>query len=124
VYERPPPGSPRQKLAHPHLRTEMVAAVSGKRGRLYLKREQLLEVGQPALDFLTELVHRKPRTWARDVERLHELLVDYDKPALGKALQRAVDEGTIGVEYVAHYLSKEPRAKPAVVDVSATRGSR
>ena len=28
----------------------------------------------PALEYLTELTHRRPRVWIRDVERLHELL--------------------------------------------------
>jgi hypothetical protein len=35
-----------------------VAAVSGKRGKRYLKRQQLLELGEPAIRYLTEIVHR------------------------------------------------------------------
>lgn len=106
AYERPRPGSRAQRLSQPHLKAEMVAAVSGKRGRLYLMREQLLEVGQPALDFITELVHRKPRTWARDVERLHALLLEYDNAAMHKAFRLALDGGAFGVEYVAHHLRR------------------
>lgn len=113
VYERPAPGSTKQRLALPHLKAEMVAAVSGRRGRLYLMREQLVEVGQPGLDFLTELVHRKPRTWARDVERLHALLLEYDKPALFRAFKLCVDENTLGVEYVAHHLRRIGRPAQA-----------
>ena len=132
VYPRPPAGAPPKRHSQPHLRSEMVAAVSGKRGRLYLKREHLLELGQPALDFLTEVVHRKPRTWAKDVERLHDLLLEHDEKVLFDAFKLALERNTIGVEYVAHYV-RVAKAKAAaeagggvVVDINAggTRGAR
>lgn len=104
VYERPQPGSTKQRLSHPYMKAEMVAAVSGRRGRLYLMREQIVEVGQPALDFMTELVHRRPRTWPTEIERLHALVLKYDKASCFAVFKRAVDEGTVGVEYVAHHL--------------------
>ncbi len=44
-------------------RAAMVAAVSGKRGKRYLKRQQLLELGDPAIRYLTEIVHHRPRQW-------------------------------------------------------------
>jgi transposase len=50
-------------------RAAMVSAVSGKRGKRYLKRQQLLELGEPALLYLTEIVHRRPRAWSEDVDR-------------------------------------------------------
>ena len=49
----------------------MVSAVSGKRGKRYLKRQQLLELGEPALRYVTEIVHRRPGDWFHDVDRLH-----------------------------------------------------
>ena len=55
-------------------RAAHLAAVSGKRGKRYLKRQHLFETGQAAVQFLTELVHSKPRHWATDVEALHEML--------------------------------------------------
>ena len=58
----------------PEHRAAQLAAISGKRGRRYLQREHLLETGEAALLFLTELVHRDPRSWFRDAELLHELL--------------------------------------------------
>ena len=58
----------------PEHRAAQLAAVSGKRGRRYLQREHLLETGEAALRFLTELVHRDPRSWYRDAEILHRLL--------------------------------------------------
>src|SRR4029077_11579597 len=42
-------------------RAAMVAAVSGKRGQRYLKRQQLRGVGGPAIRYLTALGHRRPR---------------------------------------------------------------
>ena len=58
----------------PEHRAAHLAAVSGKRGRRYLQREHLLETGEAALQFMTVLVHRAPRTWFREVEVLHQLL--------------------------------------------------
>src|SRR5262245_50008660 len=43
-------------------RAALVAAVSGKRGKRYLKRQQLLDLGEPAFLYLTETVHRRPRS--------------------------------------------------------------
>ncbi|MGH6690652.1 MAG: IS21 family transposase, partial [Gammaproteobacteria bacterium] len=65
---------PAAKSTLPEHRAQHVAAVSGKRAKRYLQREHLLAVGRAALDYLTELTHRRPRVWIRDVERLHELL--------------------------------------------------
>ena len=47
-----------------------LATVSGDRARLYPKRQQLLDLGADAEAFLTEIVHRHPRTWRGDVEAL------------------------------------------------------
>src|SRR5256886_17252422 len=55
-------------------RAAMVAAVSGKRGKRYLKRQQLLELGEPAFLYLTEIVHRRPGQWFHDIDRLHNIL--------------------------------------------------
>ena len=44
----------------PEHRAAQLAVISGKRGRRYLQREHLLETGEAALLFLTELVHRDP----------------------------------------------------------------
>ena len=58
----------------PEHRAQRVAAVSGKRARRYLQRQHLLDLGADALEYLTELTHRRPRTWIPEVERLHTLL--------------------------------------------------
>jgi transposase len=95
---------PHAKSVLPEHRAEMVAAVSGKRAKRYYKREQLLGLGPVALEYLTELVHRRPRTWAGDVDDLYEMLtVHGDGPVL-HAMELALGEKTFGAEYVSHFL--------------------
>jgi len=92
----------------PEHRSSAVAAVSGKRARRYLKREHLLQVGPEAHEYLTELVHRRPRIWTVDVEVLHELLQTHGDEAFRLALRRALAEGLYGAEYLRHYLTETP----------------
>jgi transposase len=91
----------------PEHRAQAVAAVSGKRARRYLQRQHLLELGPPALAYLTELIHRRPRAWVADVERLHQLLDQHGDQRVRAAFERGLVEQTIGAEYIAHYLLRE-----------------
>jgi hypothetical protein len=88
----------------PEHRAQHVAAVSGERARRYLQRQHLLALGADALAYLTELTHRRTRTWIHDVEQLHELLQAYGEAALRAAFTRGLAERAIGAEYIAHYL--------------------
>lgn len=92
------------KSTLPEHRAEAVARVSGKRGKRYLMREHLLEVGGAALEYLTELVHRRPGAWIGEVEQLHQLLQEHGPDAMRAALEQAVADRTFGAEYVRHYL--------------------
>jgi transposase len=92
----------------PEHRAHHVAAVSGKRAKRYLQREHLLGLGASALAYLTELVHRRPRVWIRDVDRLHELLEQHGDQALRSAFDRGLADGVFGHEYVAHFLQHGP----------------
>jgi transposase len=92
----------------PEHRAHHVAAVSGKRAKRYLQREHLLGLGASALAYLTELVHRRPRVWIRDVDRLHELLEQHGDQALRGAFERGLTDGVFGHEYVAHFLQHAP----------------
>jgi transposase len=97
-------------------RVEAVAKVSGKRGKRYLMREHLLEVGGDALDYLTEITHRRPGAWTGEVEELHVLLQQHGADALRSALGRAVAGQTFGAEYVRHYLRHpEPPTRQEVL---------
>jgi hypothetical protein len=73
-------------------RVALVADVSGKRGRRYLKRQQLLELGEPAIRYLTEIVHRRPRRWFQDVDRLHAILQSHGPEVLRRAMEAGLQE--------------------------------
>jgi hypothetical protein len=89
----------------PEHRAQHVAAVSGKRAKRYLQREHLLKLGPDALAYLTELTHRRPQVWLRDIDRLHTLLATYGDDAMRAAFARGVAEHAIGAEYIAHFLA-------------------
>lgn len=98
-------GETPDKSTLPEHRAQRVAAVSGKRAKRYMQREHLLGLGRCALEYLTELTHRRPGVWIRDVTRLHDLLERYGDDALRKAIERGLAEQAIGAEYIAHYLA-------------------
>jgi hypothetical protein len=81
-------------------RAAMVAAVSGKRGKRYLKRQQLLELGEPAIRYLTEIVHRRPRQWFEDVDRLHQILQSHGPEVLRRAMEEGLKQQIFGAFYV------------------------
>jgi len=103
---------PNELSTLPTHRAEFVAAVSGKRGKRYLKRQHLLELGEPAMAYLTELTHRRPRRWAHDVDRLHALLQERGPTALRAAFTRSLAAQVYGAEYIAHYLDPTPSERP------------
>ena len=108
---------PRLAEAHristlPEHRTQRVAAVSGKRGKRYLERQHLLELGPAVHEYLTELTHRRPRLWVRDVEQLHGLLQAHGAAATQAAFAHGLAARTFGAEYIAHYLASRADAHP------------
>jgi transposase len=110
---------PHAKSTLPEHRAQHVAAVSGKRAKRYLQREHLLELGPAALEYLTELTHRRPQVWIRDVDRLHALLATYGEDALRAAFTRGLAEQAIGAEYIAHYLAAAVTT-PAPIEENST----
>jgi len=88
----------------PEHRTQLVAAVSGKRGKRYLQRQHLLELGPVVHEYLTELTHRRPRIWVKDVEQLHALLQTHGAVVMRGAFERGLTARVFGAEYIAHYL--------------------
>jgi transposase len=81
-------------------RAALVAAVSGRRGKRYLKRQQLLELGEPAIRYLTEIVHRRPRQWYDDVDRLHAILQDHGPEVLRRAMEAGLQNHMFSASYV------------------------
>ena len=110
----------------PEHRAQRVAATSGKRARRYLERQHLIELGPAALAYLTELIHRRPRTWIHDVEQLHAFLQTHGEAALRIAFDRGLADHAIGAEYIAHYLDERPQALPfdAPPTIAAARPPR
>ncbi len=88
----------------PEHRAAMVAAVSGKRGKRYLKRQQLLELGEPAIRYLTEIVHRRPRQWFEDVNRLHRILQNHGPEVLRQAMEEGLKQQVFGAFFVERFL--------------------
>lgn len=96
---------PGARTTLPEHRAQSVAALSGKRAKRYLEREHLLELGTAALEYLTELTHRRPRLWLRDVHQLHELLQQHGPEPLKSAFEQGLAQRHIGAEYIAHALA-------------------
>jgi transposase len=92
---------------HPEDRARRLAQVAGKRGRLYLKRQEILDLGPAAEAFLTEIVHRHRFTWQGEVEQLHGALVQHGPAALHRALAAAHARELYGAPHVLRLLAKE-----------------
>jgi transposase len=92
---------------HPEDRTARLAQVTGKRGRLYLKRQELLDLGPAAEDFLTEIVHRHRFTWQGEVEELHSALLSHGPAAMHRALTAASGRRLYAADHVLRLLAAE-----------------
>jgi hypothetical protein len=91
---------------HPEHRTARLAAVTGARGRLYLKRQELLDLGPVAEIFLTEIVHRHRFTWKTEVEQLHGALLAHGPALLHRMLTRAHEARLYGAVHVLDFLAE------------------
>jgi len=74
----------------PEHRAAKLAAVHGKRAKLYEKRQQLLNLGPGAMELLTHLTHREPRQAAERVEQLFALLEQHGDDDMRAAIDVAV----------------------------------
>jgi YD repeat-containing protein len=109
VHPRYGPGG-RSRL--PEHRAERLAAVSGERGKRYLMRQDILELGADAAAYLTELVHRRPNRWGADIKILYRLLIEYGPDPLREAIRVALGRGTVGAEYVEWVLDQGEPFEP------------
>jgi transposase len=85
-------------------RAALVAAVSGKRGKRYLKRQQLLDLGEPVFRYLTEIVHRRPKGWISEVDRLYDILQRHGSEVLLQAVEQGLQEEVFSAAYVERLL--------------------
>jgi transposase len=90
----------------PEHRAAKIAAVHGKRAKLYEKRQQVLNLGPDALALLTEITHREPQLASRRVEELYELLESHGDDAMRDAIGRTVRTSKLTVAGVKRALSK------------------
>jgi transposase len=81
-------GEPPEPL--PEHRAEKIAAVHGKRAKLYEKRQQLLNLGPGALELLTHITHREPRRSSERVEQLFALLQEHGDSDMRAAIEIAL----------------------------------
>jgi transposase len=95
THQRRKKGEPPAPL--PEHRAAKVAAVHGKRAKLYEKRQQLLNLGPAALELLTEITHRAPKLASRHVEELFELLEEHGDDVLRGAITLAVEQAQLSV---------------------------
>jgi transposase len=90
----------------PEHRAAHLAAVAGKRGKRYLKRQQLFECGEATVEVLTEIVHRSPCGWYGEIDQLHELLQVVGAEKLERACRAAVQTGSFTVGFIAQCLGR------------------
>jgi transposase len=76
----------------PEHRAAKIAAVHGKRAKLYEKRQQLLNLGQGALELLTHITHREPRQSSERVEQLFALLQEHGDHDMRAAIDLALGD--------------------------------
>lgn len=86
-------------------RAARLATVSGKRGRDYLKREDILELGDVACEFVTELVHRRPKGWKREIDQIWDALQAFGADPLRFAMYMACAERRFSAQAVLEHLS-------------------
>jgi hypothetical protein len=113
VVEHPRARARGQASILPAHRAAMLDAVRGVRARLYYQRQSLWELGPAAERWLTELVHRRPSQWRRDVEACFARLQDYGPVAVLEALAWGVRHHAIGAEYVTTQLARRAPAQAA-----------
>jgi hypothetical protein len=105
LHRRRKKGEPPAPL--PEHRAAKIAAVHGKRAKLYEKRQQILNLGPDALALLTEITHREPKLAGRRVEDLYALLEHRGDDAMREAISRAVKSDKLTVSAVARALASK-----------------
>jgi transposase len=95
----------------PEHRAAKIAAVHGKRAKLYAKRQHVLDLGPEALALLTEITHREPMLASRRVEELYALLERHGDDTLRGAIARAVEHGQLSVAGVRRRLPTGARRR-------------
>jgi len=88
-------------------RVAKLAKVHGERGKLYQKRQEILELGPPAEKLLTEWVHHPRMNWKAQVDCLHDLLVVHGARRTLGAIERVLINGDHHANAIAWVLDQE-----------------
>jgi hypothetical protein len=70
--------------------------------------QQLLDLREPTFLYLTEIVHRQPRQWVGEVDRLHEILPSHGPEVLRRAMEEGLKEEVFSASYVERFLQRSP----------------
>lgn len=71
-----------------------------QRGKPYAQRQLLLDLDSLVEPYLTELVHRRPQGWERDVELMYQLYRQIGQTELLAAVELAIEQRCFGGEYL------------------------
>jgi transposase len=85
-------------------RAARLAAVHGARGRLYLQRQDIFELGPPGAALITEWVHGGRYSWKNQVEALHPLLALHGPGRVLAAIERALADHRCHADAIAWLL--------------------
>lgn len=97
-----------QEVTNGEVRSARLAAVSGKRAKLYQQRQDIFNLGNSAERFLAEVVFRRPRVWPTHVRKLHDMLQKHGEARLISAFEECLEQQVYGAEYVSHFLRLQP----------------
>jgi hypothetical protein len=89
----------------PAHRARRVEAVPSARAKCFVKREHLFGLGADAVAYITEVIHRRPKVWLRDVDELHDLLEIHGDRNMRIAIAHCLEQRVFGHEYIAHHLN-------------------
>jgi hypothetical protein len=125
LHRRRNKGDPPSPL--PEHRAAKIAAVHGKRAKLYEKRQQVLNLGADALALLTEITHREPKLASGRVEELYSLLEQHGDDTMREAIGEAVKHGLLSVAGVRRRLpqgTRRPDSERQQLRATKPRGSQ
>lgn len=78
-----------------------------RRGKPYAQRQLLLDLDPSIEPYLTELVHRRPQGWQRDVEQIYQLYEQVGRADILAAIALATEQRCFGSEYLVAILQKD-----------------
>jgi transposase len=71
-----------------------------RRGKPYAQRQLLLDIDPSVEPYFTELVHRRPQGWEKDIEQIYDLYQRIGRTDLLAAIALATEQRCFGAEYL------------------------